>query len=146
MGTLFIAGEFGTVLRSRNDGATWTKLDAGWDGTFFGFRARDDGRLLLYGLEGMLLESHDGGETWHHLTSGVFSALYDAIFLPGGQAVVVGADGTILLESPTGSFERVDRASREAITAVLATGPDSVLLFGEGGIDHLTLTVADDGQ
>ena len=145
-GTLFIAGEFGTVLRSRNDGATWTKLDAGWDGTFFGFRARDDGRLLLYGLEGMLLESHDGGETWHHLTSGVFSALYDAIFLPGGQAVVVGADGTILLESPTGSFERVDRASREAITAVLATGPDSVLLFGEGGIDHLTLTVADDGQ
>ena len=145
-GTLFIAGEFGTVLRSRNDGATWTKLDAGWDGTFFGFRARDDGRLLLYGLEGILLESHDGGETWHHLTSGVFSALYDAIFLPGGQAVVVGAGGTILIESPTGSFERVHRAGREAITAVLATGPDSVLLFGEGGIDHLTLTIADDGQ
>ena len=145
-GTLFIAGEFGTVLRSRDDGATWTRLDAGWDGTFFGFRARDDGRLLLYGLEGTLLESYDGGETWHHLASGVFSALYDAVFLPDGQAVVVGADGTILIESPTGSFERVDRASREAITAVLATGPDSVLLFGERGIDHLTLTVADDGQ
>ena len=145
-GTLFIAGEFGTVLRSRDDGATWTRLDAGWDGTFFGFRARDDGRLLLYGLEGTLLESYDGGETWHHLASGVFSALYDAVFLPDGQAVVVGADGTILIESPTGSFERVDRASREAITAVLATGLDSVLLFGERGIDHLTLTVADDGQ
>ncbi len=145
-GTLFIAGEFGTVLRSRDDGATWTRLDAGWDGTFFGFRARDDGRLLLYGLEGTLLESYDGGETWHHLASGVFSALYDAVFLPDGQAVVVGADGTILIESPTGSFERVNRASREAITAVLATGPDSVLLFGERGIAHLTLTVADDGQ
>ena len=145
-GTLFIVGEFGTVLRSRDRGETWTRLDTGWDGTFFGFRARDDGRLLLYGLEGTLLESHDGGETWHHLASGVFSALYDAVFLPDGQAVVVGADGTILIESPTGSFERVNRASREAITAVLATGPDSVLLFGERGIDHLTLTVADDGQ
>ena len=145
-GTLFIVGEFGTVLRSRDRGETWTRLDTGWDGTFFGFRARDDGRLLLYGLEGTLLESHDGGETWHHLASGVFSALYDAVFLPDGQAVVVGADGTILIESPTGSFKRVNRASREAITAVLATGPDSVLLFGEGGIDHLTLTVADDGQ
>ena len=83
------------------------------------------------------------GTIWQ---AGFSSALYDAVFLPDGQAVVVGADGTILIESPTGSFERVNRASREAITAVLATGPDSVLLFGERGIDHLTLTVADDGQ
>lgn len=139
-GTLFIAGEFGTVLRSRDSGKSWTKLNAGWDGTFFGFRARDDGRLLLYGLEGTLLESTDDGETWRHLESSVFSALYDAVFLPNGQAVIVGADGTVLIESPTGSFGRVDRASREAITAVLATGPDSVLLFGQGGIDHLTLS------
>jgi len=144
-GTLFIAGEFGTVLRSRDRGESWARLKTGWDGTFFGFRARDDGRLLLYGLEGRILESNDNGETWRHLASGGFSALYDGVFLPNGRAVIVGAEGTVLLESPTG-FERIDRANRKAITTVLATGPASLLLSGEGGITHLTLPVPTDAK
>ncbi len=144
-GTLFIAGEFGTVLRSRDRGESWARLEAGWDGTFFGLRARDDGRLLLYGLEGRILESNDNSETWRHLASGVFSALYDGVFLPNGRAVIAGAEGTVLLELPTG-FERIDRANRKAITTVLATGPASLLLSGEGGIAHLTLPVPADAK
>lgn len=81
-GKLFIAGEFGTVFRSRDRGESWTRLDIGWDGTFFGFRAGRAGRLLLYGLEGTILESRDGGEIWQHLESGVSASLYDAVFLP----------------------------------------------------------------
>ena len=138
-GTLFIAGEFGTVFRSRDGGESWTRLNTGWDGTFFGFRAERAGRLLLYGLEGTILESRDGGEIWKRLESGVSASLYDAVFLPDDRAVVVGADGTVLIESTAGKFERIARARREAITTVLKTGPDSVLLFGEGGIDRLAL-------
>ena len=141
-GTLFVAGEFGTVLRSGDGGASWTPLDASYDGTFFGLRAGEGGRLLLYGLRGTLRESRDGGETWRHLDSGVADSLYDAVFLPGGLAVVVGAGGTVLVESPDGTFARVPRGARDAIAAVLATGRWSVLLFGEAGIERLTLPSA----
>ena len=138
--TLFIAGEFGTVLRSRDRGVSWVRLDTGWDGTFFGVQADRAGRLLLYGLEGAILESRDGGEAWHRLESGVSTSLYDAAFLSDDRAVIVGADGMVLVESAPGRFERISRARREAITAVLVTAPDSVLLFGEGGTDRLTLS------
>ena len=138
-GALFIVGEFGTVLRSRDGGESWARMAAGWDGTFFGLRAGHAGRLLIYGLEGALLESRDGGGTWRRLESGVSAALYDAAFLPDGRAVVVGADGTVLVESAAGGFGRIARPRREAVAAVLATGPASVLLFGEGGVDRLIL-------
>ena len=138
-GALFIVGEFGTVLRSRDGGGSWARMAAGWDGTFFGLRAGHAGRLLIYGLEGALLESRDGGETWRRLESDVSAALYDAAFLPDGRAVVVGADGTVLVESGAGGFGRIARPPREAVAAVLATGPASVLLFGEGGVDRLIL-------
>ena len=144
-GALFIVGEFGTVLRSRDGGGSWARMAAGWDGTFFGLRTGHAGRLLIYGLEGALFESRDGGETWRRLESGVSAALYDAVFLPDGRAVVVGADGTVLIESAAGGFRRIARPHRKAIAAVLATGPASVLLFGEGGVDRLILP-PDDGS
>ena len=43
----------------------------------------------------------------------------------------------MLVESAAGGFGRIARPRREALAAVLATGPDSVLLFGEGGVDRL---------
>lgn len=138
-GALFIAGEFGTVFRSRNRGISWARLDTGWDGTFFGLGISRSGRILLCGLEGAVLESRDGGQAWRSLDSSVSTSLYDIAFLPDDRAVIAGADGTVLVESTPGRFERIVRAHRGAITAIVVTGPDSVLLFGEGGMHRLAL-------
>ena len=137
-GALFIIGEFGAVFRSRDNGENWTSLDTGWDGSFFGLRTIP-GRLLLYGLEGTILDSRDGGESWQRLESGVSSSLYDAVFMPDGRAVVVGADGTVLVES-TGNFRLLPASRREAFTTVMVSDPDSVLLFGENGVNRLSLS------
>ncbi len=138
-GTLFIAGEFGTVFRSRDRGHRWTRLDTGWDGTFFGMLAGSGGRLLLFGLEGAILESREQGDTWERLESGVSTSLYDAVSLPDGRAVIVGADGVVLVESKPGRFDRIARTGREAITAVRVTDQEAIWLFGVGGIDRLAL-------
>ena len=138
-GAVFLAGEFGVLFRSRDGGASWTRLDTGWEGTFFGIRAGVEGRLLLFGLEGVLMESHDDGGTWRHLDSGVTSALYDAVFLPDGRATAVGEGGTFLIESAQGGFVRVARDSRKAISAVLVDRGGTVFLFGEEGIDLMSL-------
>lgn len=138
-GSLFVCGEFGTVLRSRNRGKDWTQLDTGWDGTFFGCRCADEDRILLYGLEGIVLESLNEGSTWQRLQTGTSASLYTAAFLPDGRAIIAGADGTVLLETLPGTFERIAYTHRESILKILVTSPDTVLLFGEGGIRSLGL-------
>ena len=138
-GSLFVCGEFGTVLRSHNRGKDWVQLDAGWDGTFFGCRCGDKDRILLYGLEGTVLESRNEGSTWQRLETGTSASLYDAAFLPNGRAIIAGADGTVLLETLPGKFERIAYAHRESILKILVTSPDTVLLFGEGGVKSLEL-------
>ena len=138
-GALFIAGEFGTVFRSRDRGTSWTRLDTGWDGTFFGLGIGNTGRILLCGLEGAIFESTDGGEIWRPLDSNVSASLYGIDFLPDDRAVIAGADGTVLVESAPGRPERISRTHRDAITAVVVTGPGSVLLFGERGMHRLAL-------
>lgn len=142
-GSLFVCGEFGTVLRSRNRGEDWVRLDTGWDGTFFGCRCADKDRVLLYGLEGIVLESLDEGRTWQRLETGTTASLYDAAFLPDGRAVLAGANGTVLLEALPGEFERIAYTHRESILKILVTSPNAVLLFGEGGVKPLELP---DGQ
>ena len=138
-GNLFVCGEFGTVLRSHNQGKDWVRLDAGWDGTFFGCRCTDKDRVLLYGLEGIVLESLNEGGTWQRLETGTSASLYDAAFLPDGRAIVAGADGTVLLETLPGKLERIAYTHRESILKILVTSPDTALLFGEGGVKPLQL-------
>ena len=138
-GSLFVCGEFGTVLRSRDRGRNWTRLNVGWDGTFFGCRSGPQERMLLYGLEGVILESHDDGRTWLRRKTGISASLYAADSLPDARLLVAGANGTVLLETPAGTFERIPRAQRESITEILVISQNTVLLFGEGGIQRLEL-------
>ena len=138
-GILFICGEFGTVLRSRNRGASWTRLQVGWDGTFFGCQMGREGRILLYGLAGMLLESYDQGASWQRLETGSSASFYDAAFLADGRAIVVGAGGVVLIESAAGKFEHITHSHRGSLTAVLVTGMHTLALFGEGGVHTLTV-------
>ena len=138
-GTLYICGEYGTVLQSRNRGASWTPLSLDWDGTFFGCRAGHEGRILVYGLEGMILESRDQGASWRRLETGSSASIYDATFLADGRAVVVGAGGTVLIETATGEFEHIAHPHRGSLTAVLARDAHTLVLFGEGGVHTLAL-------
>ena len=128
------------MLKSHDRGQSWDRLDVGWDGTFFGCQSGHARRVLLYGLEGALLESLNGGETWQHLETGISTSLYDAAFLPDNRAIIAGADGIVLLETPAGKFERIHHAHSESILEILVISPNSVLLFGEGGIQALDLS------
>ncbi len=139
-GSLFVCGEFGTMLKSHNRGEDWARLDVGWDGTFFGCQSGPANRVLAYGLEGVLRESLDGGKSWQQLETGISTSLYDAAFLPDNRTIIAGADGIVLLETPTGKFERISRTHSESILEILVTSPDTVLLFGEGGIQLLDLS------
>ena len=132
-GSLYIAGEFGSVFRSEDKGRTWNKLPSPYGGTFFGALALKDGSVLIFGLRGNLFRSDDEGENWSKLATGTTGSLLGGNQLSDGRVVIVGLNG-ITLESRDGhTFTSSSRPDRLGHSTVVET-PNQILLFGEGGV------------
>ena len=65
-GTLYLAGEHGTALRSTDRGVDWTQLDIPADHTLSGILPVDSHTLIAYGgsMSGNIYRSGDDGQTW----------------------------------------------------------------------------------
>ncbi len=95
-GHLMIAGERGTMFRSRDGGATWERRKLPYEGSMFGVLAWEDEHVLVFGLRGNVFESRDLGETWTKIDSGTSASLMGGLALPDGGAVLVGGEGAVL--------------------------------------------------
>lgn len=63
-GTLYLAGERGTLLRSTDSGASWQPIESPYDGSFYGILPLDQNTLVAHGLRGRLYRSTDNGGVW----------------------------------------------------------------------------------
>jgi photosystem II stability/assembly factor-like uncharacterized protein len=136
-GTLFLAGEAGTLLRSRDRGRTWTRLETDNEGSFYGVLPLDDGALLAYGLRGRVYRSEDDGGTWEEVPSGSEGLLLTGVQLPGGTIVLAGQARTCLASRDGGrTFSRV-QTEVAAIAELLVAGDHELLSFGEAGIARI---------
>lgn len=94
----YAVGQNGTVLRSGDAGATWTKLDAGTQAILLGVSASSDDKVTVTGMREMRY-SPDGGQTWTGVNGGGVNTLwYQGIGQPEGStaALAVGQAGRIL--------------------------------------------------
>ncbi|WP_282608104.1 YCF48-related protein [Pelagibius sp. Alg239-R121] len=138
-GSLLLAGEFGSILRSPDRGETWVRLESPYEGSFFGGLGLSDGTLLLFGLRGNLFRSTDNGETWIKIDTGVTASLLGATEQSDGQVVIVGLSGTLLRSNDGGqSFTLTGGLRREGLNAVLPSDGGGLLLVGERGVSLLT--------
>lgn len=60
-GQLLLAGEQGLLIRSDDDGASFTRIESPYEGTFFGVLA-DEAGLIAYGLRGNVWTQDAAGE------------------------------------------------------------------------------------
>jgi uncharacterized protein YjdB/photosystem II stability/assembly factor-like uncharacterized protein len=110
----FAVGEGGTILRSTDDGATWTPLATPSVATGLSLRSiwgisSGDGRtsgvtLIVVASNGAILRSANGGATWTAQTP-TSSALYEVWGTRDGETYkvfAVGANGTVLRSTDTG--------------------------------------------
>jgi photosystem II stability/assembly factor-like uncharacterized protein len=132
-GSLFVAAERGTVLRSDDKGQTWRYLNTGYKGSFWTGLALNDGTLLVAGLRGSLYRSTDDGKSWLAVDSGSKSSLTDLVQV-GSRIVGVGLDG-VEIESTDGgaSFIGKQRDDRLSMTALVANG-NSLIRFSRRGV------------
>lgn len=135
-GALFIVAERGSAFRSRDNGATWKRLQLPYDGSMFGVLGFEGDHVLAFGLRGHAYESTDLGEHWTQVQTGTELSLMGGAATAGDGAAIVGANGVVLVRASGGDAMRtlVDQ-SAGIISAVLPLeqGP-ALLLVGENGL------------
>ena len=93
-GEITIAGEYGSILRSNDSGATWTVLRAVTAGvpTIFALSIPADGQGNSYavGQTGELLISADQGKSWGKCTTDTESNFLGVAAAPNGEVVITG--------------------------------------------------------
>jgi photosystem II stability/assembly factor-like uncharacterized protein len=101
--SICIAGEQGTVLRSRDRGRTFNRIDSPYEGSYFAVACDDNGSIFLGGLNGNAHWSADGLQAWQKVDS-------------GSQASIVAirrtAEGRLLVADQAGRVMRSDDRGR----------------------------------
>ncbi|ACB76445.1 glycosyl hydrolase, BNR repeat [Opitutus terrae PB90-1] len=137
-GTLYLAGERGTLLRSRDQGETWVRIDSPYDGSFYGILPLGPETLLAYGLRGRVFRSTDDGETWIGVPLPQPMLLATAVKSSSGPIVLAGQARAHFVSRDDGAtFSAWDIELTTAV-AELFTSPDGTLFaFGEAGVSRL---------
>jgi photosystem II stability/assembly factor-like uncharacterized protein len=144
-GTLLIAGEAGTLLRSVDGGDTWERIASPYPGSFFGAVAASDGSLLIFGLRGNVFRSSDEGLSWNAVATGDNRTLMCGTASNDGTIVLAGAAGAVLRSEDGGmNFRVVPTEGNRVYSDVLIGADGKVLLVGFGGISTLDGESAND--
>ena len=134
-GTLLVAGEAGTLLRSRDGGESWDRLEAPYQGSFFGIVAARDGSLITFGLRGNIFRSTDEGDTWSAVETNDERTLLGGMIRSDGTIVLVGSAGAVLSSNDHGaSFRALPTSGNRVYSGVTETPDGQIMLVGFGGV------------
>ena len=142
-GTLYLAGERGTLLRSTDQGATWTKLTAPYEGSFYGILPLDRRVIVAHGLRGHVFHSGDDGQTWQAVAAPAPTLLATAVRLRSGVTVFAGQTRTLFFNTtPTAPLTASTSPPASAIAELLELPDGHLLAVGEAGATLLDLAAA----
>lgn len=134
-GTLLIAGEAGTLLRSLDNGDEWQRVESPYAGSFFGSVAASDGSLLIFGLRGNVFRSTDEGLSWIDIDTHDQRTLMCGTVSEDGSVILAGSAGAVLESSDAGvSFNAVPTEGNRVYSGVILSEDGRILLVGFGGI------------
>lgn len=137
-GTVLIAGERGTLFRSRDHGNSWSVLDSPYGGTFFGITAAARDTVLVHGLRGNVWLTRDMGESWQRIKTGVTRGINGGAVLDDGSIVLVGNAGVVLTSHDNGSSLSLRYTDERAtLSAVLELRDGGVLTAGVSGLARI---------
>lgn len=133
-GTLYLAGEAGTLLRSADDGATWAPIRTPYEGSFYGILPLEDRTLIAHGLRGHIYRSIDDGATWQEVPSPRPVLLAAGLQLNSKHLLLAGQARTLLISRDRGkTFAASDRALATALAELLELPNGRFLALGEAG-------------
>ncbi|MGM9486679.1 YCF48-related protein [Ideonella sp. YS5] len=121
----FVAGEQGLLLRSTDNGASFSALPSPYKGSFFGLLAARSGTLIAYGLRGSAFRSSDAGASWDKVELGTPITLQAGLERAPGELVLLGQTGELFASHDDGrSFTSQKTPAGPLPAAGLAPTPD----------------------
>ena len=100
--TIIVIGKQGKILRSEDNGETWTRVPSGLTDALLGIAFSDQHHGAIVGANGSYLETADGGRSWTRRALGVERQLSAIRFQPDGTGFIVGEFGTLLRTANAG--------------------------------------------
>ncbi len=128
----FGVGDNGTVIRSLDQGITWSVLNSSVTENlnsidFIGSGLND---LIAVGESGLIIKSTNGGDNWSIINSGVTKNLNSVFSLNSFTNFIVGDDGT-LLRSSNGGLNWENRSLNDTATDLNKIGLMGTWFFGD---------------
>lgn len=116
----WIVGDAGTILFTRDAGASWTKQNvAGANGTLYHVDFRNDKDGWVVGEKGTILRTSDGGETWSAIPSNTNVTLLSIQFASDSEGWAIGRGGTILKSTDEGkTWAREESTTKQNLYSV----------------------------
>lgn len=133
-GTLYIAGERGTLLRSKDRGANWTAIPAPYEGSFYGVLPLGPTLLLAHGLRGHAYQSSNDGETWTLVPTPATALYAAAVRLQNGDILLAGNAPTLAQSVDQGRTFTASPNAAGALADLLQLPSGRVLAVGESGV------------
>lgn len=138
-------GGAGTILCTRDGGATWQPQDSGFEGFLAGVCALDRQRVWAAGAGGTILRTADGGHTWTQATEVSDAHLYAITFVDPLNGWAGGEEETILRTVDGGdSWTVVRTAESDATVSGFSFVSPSIGWAAAGGV-HAVLYTTDGG-
>jgi photosystem II stability/assembly factor-like uncharacterized protein len=135
--TAYVVGDAGTLVHSRDAGASWTaidlELDVDWRALAVAEHTPEGAEALwLVGEHGAIVHTPDGGGTWLTVPGASVNFTGVATRAEGDAAIAVADDGTIWALQAEGA-------------TLLRTGDDSLRAVAMAAHNGLTVAVGDGG-
>lgn len=92
-GTLVAFGMRGNAYRSRDNGASWQKVETGVQGGLMGASVTEDGKIVLVSQGGQVLVSGDDGTSFHQVKIAQPTPAAGVAVLDGNVLALVGQRG-----------------------------------------------------
>lgn len=141
-GTLYLAGEHGTLLRSRDQGASWEGIHSPYDGSFYGILPLDENRLLAYGLRGRLYLSADDGDGWTLVPNEKRNLFLTAVATGPQRVLAAGqARAFLALDVAQATLAPAYPEMHTAVAELLPLPDGALLCLGEAGATILPAEV-----
>jgi len=131
---LYATAEHGQLLRSEDEGKSWTYINTGYEGTLWSGAVLADGSLLVGGQRGTLMHGTTEGRGFRKVPTQSKGSI-TAVTVAGRTVLAVGLDGLMMKSSDGGErFEESQSVEGLSLTAALLDPQGAPVLFSRRGV------------